>query len=154
MRVSSLVRLLLAAAMACPVACAAAAAKPPAAAAAAAAATPATDSPKKPGGLGPAAAKALAGLDLDGRVGQMLHLSVKKVRTAAFWGGTPACLPLSLPSSHPPTPSHPLQVLYNYPDDPYVEKQKVVDWLTQVKLGTITNTPFDGQKVRCGDGWG
>lgn len=63
----------------------------------------------------PKAAAALEGLDLAGRVGQMLHLSVKKT-------------------------------LFDYPNDPYVDKAKVTDWLNQVQVGTITNTPFDGQR--------
>ena len=63
----------------------------------------------------PKAVAALEKLDLAGRVGQMLHLSVKKV-------------------------------LFDYPNDPFVDKAKVTDWLKQVQVGTITNTPFDGQR--------
>jgi hypothetical protein len=29
-----------------------------------------------------------------------------------------------------------------------VDKEKVKEWLSTVKVGTITNTPFDGQRVR------
>jgi len=95
--------------------------------------------------LSPTAAKVLQGLDLEGRVGQMLHLSVKKVREVL------ACQYVAASSTHPPTrplPPSLAQVLFNYPDDPYVDKEKVKEWLSTVKVGTITNTPFDGQRVR------
>jgi len=76
----------------------------------------------------------------------MLHLSVKKVREVLAIN-----MHVAASSTHPPTrplPPSLTQVLFNYPDDPYVDKEKVKEWLSTVKVGTITNTPFDGQRVR------